>query len=189
MENFATDPAVLALYARHWETDAPLPSNLAEQIQRRALAADGPREGAADTEWQILLSMFDQAYHSELAGHSDFDSTAIAHSIYNQYASLPEPPQTKWQGFFGHLVGDGGSYYSYLFDRSIAKKVWEIVFAKGENGAAIDRQRGERYKDHVLRWGGSREPWACVAAVLQDESLQNGGPQAMRSVGSWGVNR
>ncbi|CAF9909646.1 MAG: hypothetical protein GOMPHAMPRED_006830 [Gomphillus americanus] len=189
MESFATNPTVLALYARHWETDAPLPDNLAQQIQQRALAADGPREGAADTEWQILLSLFDQAYHSDLAGKEDFDSTAVAHNIYQQYASLPEPHETRWQGFFGHLVGYGGSYYSYLFDRAIAKRVWEVVFNKGLDGSAIDRKRGERYKKEVLRWGGSREPWVCVASLLQDKRLTEGGPEAMKHVGAWGVSR
>lgn len=189
MENFATDPAVLGLYARHWETDAPLPEHLAHQIQKRALTTDGPREGASDTEWQIILSLFDQAYHSHPASKAEFDSTSVAHDIYGRYASLPEPLETRWQGFFGHLVGYGGSYYSYLFDRSISKRVWEVVFKKGENGAAVDRERGELYKNEVLRWGGSKEPWACVAAVLDDETLSNGGPEAMKSVGSWGVAR
>ncbi|KAI4142098.1 MAG: hypothetical protein LQ340_007440 [Diploschistes diacapsis] len=89
MEHFATDPAVLGLYARHWESDAPLPPHLARQIQAQARAAEGPREGAADTEWQIVLSALDQAYHSPLAlagrpGQGEggaFDSTAIAHSV------------------------------------------------------------------------------------------------------------
>ena len=189
MENFATDPAVLSLYARHWETDAPLPQHLAQQIQKRALTIDSPREGASDTEWQIILSLFDQAYHSDLASKIDFDSTSVAQDIYCRYASLPEPSETRWQGFFGHLVGYGGSYYSYLFDRSISKRVWDVVFDKGQNGAAVDREKGELYKNEVLRWGGSKEPWACVAAVLGDDTLASGGPAAMKSVGSWGVAR
>jgi mitochondrial intermediate peptidase len=188
MENFATNPAVLSLYARHWETDAPLPLHLAEQIQRNALAADGPKEGAADTEWQILLSLFDQAYHSPLAAKSDFDSTSVTHNVYRQYASFKEPSETKWQGFFGHLVGYGGSYYAYLFDRAIAKRVWEVVFSKGEGNAALERERGESFRKEVLGWGGSREPWTSVASVLKDDRLRNGGEEAMKLVGGWGVS-
>ena len=192
MEHFATDPAVLALYARHWDTNEPLSENLALQIQRSALAAETPREGAADTEWQIILSLLDQAYHSPLAAVSkrgDFDSTAIAHDIYARYSSVPEPRGTRWQGFFGHLVGYGGSYYSYLFDRAIAARVWEVVFASGRGGAAVQRERGERFKEEVLGRGGAREPWKCVAGVLGDGRLEDGGEGAMEVVGSWGVRR
>ena len=190
MEHFATNPAVLSLYARHWETDAPLPPELATQIQERALAADTPREGAADTEWQIILSLLDQAYHSPLAADpKTFDSTAIAHDIYSKYSSVPEPKETRWQGFFGHLVGYGGSYYSYLFDRAIAARVWEKVFNNGKGGEAVSRENGEKFKKEVLGWGGSREPWRCVAGVLGDARLENGGEEAMEIVGRWGVSR
>ena len=192
MENFATDPAVLSLYARHWETDAPLPEDMARQMQQRAQSVEanggGGREGAADTEWQIVLSALDQAYHSPLALEGGFDTSPIAHDVYSRYLSVPEPRQTRWEGFFGHLIGYGASYYAYLFDRAIAKRVWEVVFDKGKEGAAVERERGESFKREVLRWGGARDPWRCVAGVLGDEKLEGGGERAMAEVGRWGVS-
>ena len=84
----------------------------------------------AETEAQILLAMLDQAYHSSLAASPDFDSTKVYHDVYNMHASIPEPAGTAWQGFFGHLFGYGATYYSYLFDRAIAGKIWRDVFQK-----------------------------------------------------------
>ncbi|MCJ1317304.1 hypothetical protein MMC15_002627 [Xylographa vitiligo] len=195
MERFATDPAVLALFARHWETDAPLPyAMVAAGLQSER------RSEASDTETQVLLAAVDQAYHSEMVlrgggggggggGEEGFDSTAVWHAMSARWASVPEAPGTKWQGFFGHLVGYGGSYYSYLFDRAIAAKVWESVFRGGREGQAVERGNGERFKREVLRWGGSRNGWRCVGGVLAEEGrgLEDGGERAMEEVGKWGV--
>lgn len=191
MEHFASDPSVLGLFARHWETDSPLPYEMvAEQ-----LAIDRKGQGA-DTETQILLAMLDQTYHSDLrllhgpegddtAG--DLDTTRILHAVHARHGSVREPPETTAQGFFGHLVEYGGTYYSYLFDRAIAGKVWREVFNSGRDGGAVSRARGQRFRDQVLRWGGARDGWSCVAGVLGDARLSAGGKEAMAEVGRWGV--
>lgn len=197
MEHFASDPTVLSLFARHWETNAPLPYELvAEQLQ-----IDRKGQGA-DTETQILLAMLDQAYHSDprlLASdgssgggigredHGGFNTTRISHAIHARYGSVAEPAETTAQGFFGHLVEYGGTYYSYLFDRAIAGKVWQDVFRSGRDGGAVSRDCGQHLRDEVLRWGGGRDGWRCVAGVLGDERLRDGGAEAMAEVGRWGV--
>lgn len=184
MEHFAADPDVLSLFARHWETDAPLPY---EMVAER-LAIDRKGQGA-ETETQILLAMLDQAYHSSLplSMEGGFDSTRVFHDVYDSYGSVPEPRETSTQGFFGHLVEYGGTYYSYLFDRAIAGKVWKEVFKGGHNGGAVSRDAGERFRKEVLSWGGGRDGWRCVAGLLGDEKLKDGGKEAMEEVGRWGV--
>lgn len=182
MEHFASCPSVLGLFARHWETDAPLPMAALE----KRLAIDIKTQ-PAETEAQILLAMLDQAYHSSAPFSSDFDSTKVYHDVYNTHASIPEPAGTAWQGFFGHLFGYGATYYSYLFDRAIAGKIWSEVFQKGGKNGSIERANGEKYKEEVLKWGGGRDGWKCIAGVLGDESLAEGGERAMKEVGRWGV--
>lgn len=188
MEHFAQEPSVLGLFASHWETNAALPH---EMIAER-LALDRKWQGA-ETETQILLAMLDQAYHSDLPlrmqqeGGSGFDTTRILHDVYDRYGSVREPRETTAQGFFGHLVEYGGTYYSYLFDRAIAGKVWNEVFRGGKEGGAVSRAAGQRMRDEVLKWGGGRDGWQCVAGVLGDDRLKHGGPEAMAEVGRWGV--
>ncbi|MCJ1338661.1 Mitochondrial intermediate peptidase [Bachmanniomyces sp. S44760] len=182
MEHFATDPSVLGLFARHYETDAPLPySMIADQIAQARVGQ------ASEIESQIILAMLDQACHSEIALSPTFCSTHTLHEILAKWGSVSEPAGTSWQAFFGHLVGYGGSYYSYLFDRAIAGRVWSGVFNAGREGGAVSREAGEKYKNEVLKWGGSRGPWRCVAGVLGDERLAEGGETAMEEVGRWGV--
>ncbi|KAB5536525.1 mitochondrial intermediate peptidase [Coniochaeta sp. 2T2.1] len=183
MEYFAADPTVLSLFARHHETDEPLPYELVAERLRYSKRFEG-----LDTENQILLAMLDQDLHSSLASRPDFDSTEIFHSIQRQHGNLPpDPPGTRWQGFFGHLFGYGSTYYSYLFDRVLAEHVWKVVFSSGSKGAALDRANGEQLKENLLRWGGSRDPWRCLAGTLKDERVADGDEKAMALVGSWGT--
>ena len=183
MEYFASDPSVLALFARHWATNAPLPRHL---LATR-LALDALRE-PLDTEHQLLLALLDQQYHSPAALSPAFNSTALYHALHASHAALgPDPPSTSPQGSFGHLFGYGATYYSYLFDRAIAGRVWKTVFNAGRDGGALSRVAGETLKQEVLAWGGARHGWECVAAVLADESLKNGGKAAMAEVGRWGI--
>ncbi|KAL4966355.1 mitochondrial intermediate peptidase [Aspergillus stella-maris] len=203
MERFATDPSVLALYARHWQTDQPLSETMIQHMAQDR-AVHGAIYGAVENEAQILMALVDQAYHTttttESPPNSHINTTSLYHEVYFKHASLPDPldssgnPSTSWQGFFGHLYGYGATYYSYIFDRAIANKMWEDVFQSG--GAAIDRDAGERYKNEVLRWGGGRNGWECVAGVLgaqnpsnADGRLVEGGDEAMREVGRWGLGR
>ncbi|KAG8532662.1 uncharacterized protein KY384_002539 [Bacidia gigantensis] len=182
MESFASDESVLGLFARHWKTDAPLPFYLIRDLLERR-----SREQGLSTESQILYSLLDQAYHSSLPANQDFDTTKTFYDIYDRYGSIREPRDISPQGFLGHFVEYSGTYYSYLFDRAIAGKIWREVFQGGQNGGAINREAGEKYKNEVLRWGGSRDPWACVSGVLGDERLKYGGKEAMELVGQWGV--
>lgn len=183
MEHFAADPTVLSLFARHWKTDKPLPyGQIAERI-RLAKRFEG-----IDTEHQILLAMVDQAYHAPSVTESSFNSTTVFHDIQRQFAHGPKDPQgTCWQGFFGHLHSYGSTYYSYLFDRVLAERVWRVVFKAGDNGAAISRENGERLKENLLKWGGGRDPWTCLSETLQDERLAPGDEKSMALVGSWGI--
>lgn len=223
MEHFAADPGVLSLYARHWETGAPLDTSLvAAEISksRRVL-------GAAETESQILLSVLDQRLHDGNVPHPGradaWDSTQVYHSTFAdpRFASVLEPRGTSWHAFFGHLHQYGAVYYSYLFDRAIAGRVWRDVFSAqpslpsgggssftsrmrgAKEGAprALDREAGQIYREEVLRWGGGRDPWRCVAGVLGRAAtagnrkkrggdwgwMAEGGKEAMREVGRWGA--
>ncbi|KAK6382773.1 Mitochondrial intermediate peptidase [Exophiala oligosperma] len=192
MEYFATDASVLKMFARHWQTGAVIPDDmitaLADDRTKQAV-----RTGAWNNESQILMAILDQVYHSEAPvkalqiGH--YNSTTAYHDVWNKYGSVAEPPETAWQGFFGHLYGYGASYYSYLFDRAIARQVWRVVFRDGADGGAVDRSAGEHFKQEVLRWGGGRDPWLCLEGLMGEGRgvLAEGKEEAMLEVGRWGV--
>ncbi|KAK7745081.1 Mitochondrial intermediate peptidase [Cytospora paraplurivora] len=183
MEHFCADPDVLALFARHYETDEPLDYKMVVEKLQQARRFEG-----TDNENQILLAMLDQEYHSHRVFGKDFNSTEVYRSLQREYGNTPvDPVGCRWQGFFGHLFGYGSTYYSYLFDRVLAERVWKVVFSSGQNGAAISRENGEQLKENLLKWGGSRDPWRCLADTLRDDRVANGDEKAMALVGSWGT--
>lgn len=183
MEHFCADPDVLGLFARHYETDEPLNYQMVVEKLRQSRRFEG-----TDNENQILLAMLDQEYHSPTVASGSFNSTGTYRALQVQYGNTPaDPPSCRWQGFFGHLFGYGSTYYSYLFDRVLAERVWKEVFASGRDGAAVTRENGEQLKENLLKWGGSREPWRCLADTLRDDRVADGDEKAMALVGSWGT--
>ncbi|EEH19367.1 hypothetical protein PABG_01686 [Paracoccidioides brasiliensis Pb03] len=195
MESFAMAPEVLSLYARHWETNQPLPEDMIQTMRVNHENYENI-QGAMDNEAQIMMALLDQAYHDSSPLHRGFDTTQIFHSLYSQHATIYDPieSQTSWQGYFAHLFNYGATYYSYLFDRAIASKLWAETFQEGK--LATDREAGERFKNELLRWGAGRDGWKCIAGVLGDQNpanangrLAEGGEDAMSEVGRWGLGQ
>ncbi|KIV90535.1 hypothetical protein PV10_07828 [Exophiala mesophila] len=193
MEYFATDAAVLKSFARHWKTDAVIPDEMISALAQERLTL-AETTGGWNNEGQILMALLDQVYHStdpvKALASGSYNSTDVYHDVWKRYGSVHEPPQTSWQGFFGHLYGYGATYYSYLFDRAIARQVWRAVFRDGENAGGLDRAAGERFKQEVLRWGGGRDPWLCLEGLMGQGQgiLAEGGDAAMLEVGKWGID-
>lgn len=178
MEHFVSCPSVVNLVARHHRTNAALPFSHLQTHLRASRALD-----SLDTHTQITLAALDQLYHSARAGEKGFDSTRELEALQNRLGVMRGVDGASWQGQFGHLFGYGATYYSYLFDRAIASRVWSRLFAK----EPLSREAGERFKTQVLAHGGARDPWEMIASVLEDETVARGDERAMLAVGQWGI--
>lgn len=180
MEHFVSSPDVVALVARHHTTDAPLPFHHLESHLKTTRSLD-----PLDTHHQLTLATLDQEYHSARANRAKIDSTAALNRVQGRLGIMRGSEDVSWQVHFSHLFGYGATYYSYLFDRVIAARVWQRLF----QGAPLDRRAGEVYKTGILAHGGGRDPWNMLADVLQDEELQEGSSsaRAMQAVGRWGI--
>jgi mitochondrial intermediate peptidase len=180
MEHFCQADSVLPLFARHYLTDAPLQPDLLRRHLKPVQAFH-----AMSTRYQIMLSVLDMTYHT-MTGN--VNTTAVCHEVFKEYSLFPAlPPDSKvtLQTSFTHLFPYGASYYSYLFDRAIAAKVWKDVFEDDP----LSREAGEKYLQEVLKWGGGRDGWECVAGVLGQDDLKAGRKEAMERVGQWGIER
>jgi len=172
MEHFLSSPTVLSLFEKDRSSST-----------RRAVNHHTDPCHSIDTYTQILLASLDQAYHSPAVYETAFDSTAELADLHNKRGLIPYVPGTSFQTQFGHLFGYGATYYSYLFDRAIASRVWQSVFSKDP----LNRETGERYKQEVLRYGGGKDPWKMVSALLAVPELEGGDAEAMREVGRWKI--
>ena len=128
---------------------------------------------STNTHSQILLAMLDQEYHFADVLIPNFDSTATLVLLHDTHGLIPFVPGTSFQTHYG------ATYYSYLFDRTNASRVWGKVFSNNP----LSSETGERYKREILRHGGGRDPSVMVGSLLQASELGTGDAEAMREVG------
>lgn len=173
MEFFAKDERVLTTFARHYFTDEPIPINLLRSYQKESNFLKHTESFA-----QLKMAMLDQELHSNYVFDPAFNSSKVYHRL-ERSLKIFRDDKSNWQGKFGHLFGYGAMYYTYLFDRAIATKVWEHLFAKDP----LNRVNGEKFKEKVLKFGGSKDPWKCIGDVLDQPELSTGDLKAMEIIG------
>jgi peptidyl-dipeptidase Dcp len=150
MENWLGEAETLNMFARHYETGEPIPSELIEKMKASRNFMKG---------WfllrQISLCRLDLAWHSMESADGldevlDFEREAI-----DDYVLLPyEGGCTSTS--FGHIFAGGYSagYYSYLWAQVLDADAFE---AFQENGL-YDVETGMKFRREVLAKGGSRPP-------------------------------
>lgn len=181
MESFAASPGVWPLFARHYRDDTPAPLELLKQ----SLKYSGHLPGLSRYR-QFMRSLLDQYYHSNRALDPGFSSTEVLVNLEREFGlSNPDDPIYPWQVQFTHLAGYGGTYYSYIFDKAMADKIYLETFLKNP----LSRESGENFKDNLLRHGGSKDAWQCLADVLNEPELASGDREAMRRVGQWSLEQ
>ncbi|KAF9977952.1 Mitochondrial intermediate peptidase [Actinomortierella ambigua] len=178
MEHFLADPTVLGLFATHYKTGAPLPAGVltANEANRSTFRA-------LELNSQLMMAILDQVYYTSVAGTSTFNSTGVMEYLQRKLGVVPPVPGTAWQTGFGHLYGYGAGYYSYVFGKTVTGQIWNKIF----RASPTSRDAGEKLREHVLKWGGGRDPWECLGGLLEDERLCKGDQEAMRIVGEWGT--
>lgn len=157
MEYFASDVRVLARFARHWQTGETVPRDDLRRLldSRRAF-------GASEVQQQVFYSLVDQAYHGSYPAADGQTTLSLANDLQLRYHSLPPVPGTAWQLRFGHFVGYGARYYSYLISRAVAAGLWHRCFRDDP----FCRAAGEKYRTSLLMHGGQVAPGQLVEAAL-----------------------
>ena len=153
-EEWAWDPEVLARFAHHVETRAPIPSELV----RRLRAAEDYGKGLA-VETQVFFGLLALDYYEADPAGRDLTSEMIA--LKRAVCCLPHTPDTHFHASFGHLNGYSALYYTYLWSLVIAKDLlarFQPDLMQG--GPAV------RYRRAVLEPGGSRDAAELVREFL-----------------------
>ena len=151
-------PDVLDNYAFHHVSGEPIPAELVERIR----AAQTFNEGFHLSEY-LAAAVIDQAWHSltpdevptDIESIPEFEKAALrAAGLVN--AALPPRYVTP---YFSHIFigGYAASYYAYVW-AEVMDADMATWFA--ENGGAL-RENGAQYREHVIGFGGTREPLAA----------------------------
>ena len=161
LEEFFRDETLLQAFARHYETDETLPSELIRSLKRASAF------GRADwVRTQLFYTTLSLDLHDREAAGLDLDVTA--RGLYERFQPWTWLDGNRMYASFGHLTGYSSNYYTYLFDKAIALD----FFAQFEAGNLLGCTAGERYRKTVLEEGGSKPAREMVRDFLgRDEEF------------------
>ncbi len=177
-EHWALHPEVFAHYARHYQTGAPMPSDLEAKI-RRTTTFD---QGFATTEY-LGAALLDMAWHTLTVNDKVTDVDAFEAQALKRFGvDLPLVPPRYKTNYFSHIWSGGYSagYYAYIWAEVIDADAYSWFL---ENGG-LTRKNGQRFRSMILERGGTgdmgtiyrqfrgRDPE--IASLLKNRGLTGG---------------
>lgn len=146
-------PEVLTAYARHIDTDEPLPVDIVERLR----ATETFNQGHATSEY-LAAAWIDQAWHRLGTADADIDDVGAFEATALADIGLDNPavPTRYSSAYFAHVFSGGYSagYYSYIWSEVLDADTVEWF---RENGG-LTRTNGDRFRTRLLGVGGSKDP-------------------------------
>jgi len=161
MENWITQKDCLLLFARHHETDEPIPEELIEGI----IAAKKYNAGI-NMLGQLRLSILDMAWHStdpsEIKDISSFEDEVVSRTRL-----FPKIDGTNISCKFKHIFSGGYSsgYYSYKWSEVLDADAFELFKMNG----IFDQETAARFRECILIKGNTQHPMDLYRAFLGRE--------------------
>jgi len=149
MENYCWEYDALCLFARHHQTDDPLPQDLFDRM-----IAGRNFQSAMQMLRQIEFSLFDLLLHQRSDITSAEQIQQILDQVRNEVSVVETPVINCFQNGFSHIFAGGyaAGYYSYKW----AEVLSADAFAAFEEEGIFNPQTGNRFLQCVLEKGGSR---------------------------------
>ena len=150
-EHWASDPLVFSHYAKHYQTGAPMPAELAAKIKKAELF----NQGYSLTEL-LAASSLDMEWHTLPAGAplqqpDTFEAAALART---HLAISAVPPRYR-STYFSHIWGSGyaAGYYAYQWAEMLDDNAYQWF----EDHGGLTRANGERFRRMILSRGNSED--------------------------------
>ena len=146
MENWAREPEVIADYAKHYQTDKPMPLELLDKVSK----ASKFNQGFATTEY-VAASYLDMAWHT-LEGKVE-NANAFEKQTLDDIGLIPEIASRYRSTYFAHIFAGGYSmgYYSYLWTEVLEADAFEPFKEKG----IFDKETANKLKKYVYSAGNT----------------------------------
>ncbi|MXP25362.1 dipeptidyl carboxypeptidase II [Altererythrobacter indicus] len=151
-EMWASDPTVLAHYAKHYKTGETIPTALIDKIKEAAKFNQGYALGETmeaamlDMKWHSLSAQQAAAVNVDAFEKKSLDSLGLETDLV--------PPRYR-SSYFRHIFTNGyaAGYYSYLWTEMLAKDGSQWF---RDNGG-LSRKNGDHFRETVLSQGGTKE--------------------------------
>lgn len=147
LENFAYEPKVLKLFAKHHQSGEILSDEMIAKLIRAKNF-----QSAMFMLRQLEFSLFDFELHSKL--HQGEEIQKLLDSVRERTSLIKPPEYNKFQNGFSHIFSGGYSagYYSYKWAEVLSADAYYAIVDEGVFGSDLAR----RYKEVVLARGGSQ---------------------------------
>lgn len=149
MENWATDPAVLPLYARHYQTQIPIPETLMDKMAKSQYFNQGFK-----TIEYLAAAFLDMDWHtfpfSSPPDVSSFEQQALAN------LKLIKEIEVRYRStHFQHIFSGGyaAGYYSYIWAEVLDADAF-FLFKKED---LFSQKIATKFRQEILSKGGSEE--------------------------------
>jgi len=151
MENWASDPEVLKLYAKHYETGNVIPDELITKID----AASKFNQGFATTEF-MSAAILDMDWHTKIIDFDNIDVRKFENESIKNMGLIPEIKLRYRSTYFSHIFQGGYAvgYYGYLWAAILDADAFEAF--KETN--VFDQETASKFRNNVLKMGGTDDP-------------------------------
>jgi len=147
LENFAYEPKVLKIFAKHYQTQEVLPDSMIEKLvkSKNFLSAVGMLR-------QLEFSIFDFQLHTKLYKGDEVQN--LLDTIREKTALIKPPKYNKFQNGFAHIFAGGyaAGYYSYKWAEVLSADLFYEVVDEGIFNSKI----AKKYLTTILYKGGSK---------------------------------
>jgi len=153
LEEWVWAPTSLQTFARHVQTNQPIPADLVARMK----AADEFGKGLF-----VRQQMFYAATSLELHSRDPkgLDTSQVVAELQETYTPFKFVDGTYFQESFTHLDGYSAIYYTYMWSLVIAKDMFTVFSRDG----LLNPAAAARYRKMVLEPGGSKP----AAELVQD---------------------
>ncbi len=159
MENWCWERAMLDRFARHYETNQPIPTELVDKLRaaRTFRAATGQMR-------QLGFAALDLALHRDYRPEHNGDVLDYARELQQRYTPAPLPNPYGMSTTFSHLfsrpVGYAAGYYSYKW----AEVLDADAFGRFAEEGVLNPEVGRAWRNEVLAQGDAAEPMELFVA-------------------------
>ena len=152
LEHWVSQPEMLAMYAKHYQTGEVIPIELVEKIR----AAANHNQGFYTTEY-VAASLLDLAWHSLSVAEAQqiTEARAFEREVLESYGLIDEIEPRYRSQYFSHIFAGGYSagYYAYLWSEILDADGF-AAFKQAED--IWDPELAGRLKRWVYEAGGLR---------------------------------
>ena len=150
MENWATHPEVMKIYAKHYETGEPIPEDLIEKMNDAAKF----NQGFITVEF-MSAALLDMDWHT-ITDEKQFDVMAFENASLENMQMIPEIVVRYRSPYFAHIFSGGYSagYYSYAWAEVLDADAFEAFKKNG----IFDTETATAFRENILSKGGSDDP-------------------------------